>query len=166
MPPWPAVQQQQVTQLLTPLHSVDGHALGLPSRPTPIFAAPAGRAVVHMKQTALSRNRTVRMQGFVPIQQAPSMFLSSSFSIAAGCSLGPEAPLLGGCAFRFTVFACQHLAVCSRVKTHTPAEHVLSVHACPAALCAASTSWLGRAVLGAINLCHSTDGGRTQAGGR
>ena len=90
----------------------------------------------------------VRMQGFVPIQQAPSMFLCSSFSIAAGGSLGPEAPLLGGCGFRLTVFACQHLAVCSRVKTHTPAEHALSIHACPAALCAASTSWLGRAVLG------------------
>jgi hypothetical protein len=36
------------------------------------------------------------VQGFVPIRQAPSMFLCSSFSIAAGGSLGPEAPLLGG----------------------------------------------------------------------
>ena len=36
------------------------------------------------------------VQGFVPINQAPSMFLCSSFSIAAGGSLGPEAPLLGG----------------------------------------------------------------------
>lgn len=37
-------------------------------------------------------------QGFVPIHQAPSMFLCSSFSIAAGGSLGPEAPLLALCA--------------------------------------------------------------------
>ena len=48
-------------------------------------------------------------QGYLPIRQAPSMFLCSSFSIAAGGSLGPEAPLL--------------------------------------ALCAATTSWLGRKVL-------------------
>ena len=41
----------------------------------------------------------VHVQGFVPIQQAPSMFLCSSFSIAAGGSLGPEAPLLGGFCF-------------------------------------------------------------------
>ena len=47
-------------------------------------------------------------QGYLPIRQSPSMFLCSSFSIAAGGSLGPEAPLL--------------------------------------ALCAATTSWLGRKV--------------------
>ena len=49
-----------------------------------------------------------RAQGYLPIRQSPSMFLCSSFSIAAGGSLGPEAPLL--------------------------------------ALCAATTSWLGRKV--------------------
>lgn len=40
----------------------------------------------------------IHAKGFLPINQAPSMFLCSSFSIAAGGSLGPEAPLLALCA--------------------------------------------------------------------
>lgn len=40
----------------------------------------------------------LRRQGYVPIRQAPAMFLCSTFSIAAGGSLGPEAPLLALCA--------------------------------------------------------------------
>ncbi|CAM9457455.1 unnamed protein product [Chrysoparadoxa australica] len=35
--------------------------------------------------------------GYVPIGQTPSMVLCSLFSIAAGCSLGPEAPLVAIC---------------------------------------------------------------------
>lgn len=37
-------------------------------------------------------------KGYIPIQQAPSQFLCSSFSIASGASLGPEAPILSICA--------------------------------------------------------------------
>jgi hypothetical protein len=89
----------------------------------------------------------VHVQGFVPIQQAPSMFLCSSFSIAAGGSLGPEAPLLGGCGF-LQSSNVNIWQLCSCVNTHAQAQHFVSIHACPAALCAASTSWLGRTVLG------------------
>lgn len=37
-------------------------------------------------------------KGFIPIKQAPSMFLCSTFSIVSGSSLGPEAPILCICA--------------------------------------------------------------------
>lgn len=52
-------------------------------------------AVQSSKTEAWKEVDILVLQGFVPIQQAPSMFLCSSFSIAAGGSLGPEAPLLG-----------------------------------------------------------------------
>ncbi|KAK9806589.1 hypothetical protein WJX73_005358 [Symbiochloris irregularis] len=39
----------------------------------------------------------VHKRGYIPIKQAPSMFICSSFSISAGGSLGPEAALLALC---------------------------------------------------------------------
>ena len=41
--------------------------------------------------------RNIHEQGFIDVRQSPSMFLCSTFSIAAGGSLGPEAPLLALC---------------------------------------------------------------------
>lgn len=41
--------------------------------------------------------RDIHEQGYISISKAPSMFLCSTFSIAAGGSLGPEAPLLALC---------------------------------------------------------------------
>lgn len=42
--------------------------------------------------------KNIHERGLIPIKQAPSMFLCSAFSITAGGSLGPEAPLLALCA--------------------------------------------------------------------
>ena len=41
--------------------------------------------------------RDIHEKGYISISKAPSMFLCSTFSIAAGGSLGPEAPLLALC---------------------------------------------------------------------
>ncbi|MCJ1242616.1 Ankyrin repeat and BTB/POZ domain-containing protein 1 [Varicellaria rhodocarpa] len=41
--------------------------------------------------------RDIHEKGYISITKAPSMFLCSTFSIAAGGSLGPEAPLLALC---------------------------------------------------------------------
>ncbi|KAK9821879.1 hypothetical protein WJX74_008487 [Apatococcus lobatus] len=41
--------------------------------------------------------RCIHRKGSIPIRQAPSMFICSAFSIAAGGSLGPEAALLALC---------------------------------------------------------------------
>lgn len=41
--------------------------------------------------------RDIHEQGYISINKSPSMFLCSTFSIAAGGSLGPEAPLLALC---------------------------------------------------------------------
>ncbi len=41
--------------------------------------------------------RDIHEQGYISIGKAPSMFLCSTFSICAGGSLGPEAPLLALC---------------------------------------------------------------------
>lgn len=42
--------------------------------------------------------KCVHNMGYVPLTNTPSMIVSSLISIAGGCSLGPEAPLLAVCA--------------------------------------------------------------------
>lgn len=51
----------------------------------------------------------IHEQGWIPIKQSPSMFLCSTFSIAAGGSLGPEAPLLALCGASCSWFGRQVL---------------------------------------------------------
>ncbi|GMH39505.1 hypothetical protein BSKO_07403 [Bryopsis sp. KO-2023] len=41
--------------------------------------------------------QTVHSEGIIPIKTAPAMYLCSTFSIVAGASVGPEAPVLAVC---------------------------------------------------------------------
>ena len=41
--------------------------------------------------------RSIHEEGYLSVSKAPSMFLCSALCIAAGGSLGPEAPLLALC---------------------------------------------------------------------
>ena len=53
--------------------------------------------------------RDIHEKGYISISKAPSMFLCSTFSIAAGGSLGPEAPLLALCGASCSWFGRQVL---------------------------------------------------------
>eukprot|EP01024_Parvocaulis_polyphysoides_P059062 TRINITY_DN6376_c1_g1_i4.p1 TRINITY_DN6376_c1_g1~~TRINITY_DN6376_c1_g1_i4.p1 ORF type:complete len:548 (-),score=50.44 TRINITY_DN6376_c1_g1_i4:628-2271(-) len=49
--------------------------------------------------------KCVHERGYIPVKQAPSMFLCSAFSINAGGSLGPEAPCVALCGAAISFFS-------------------------------------------------------------
>eukprot|EP01026_Neomeris_dumetosa_P058271 TRINITY_DN54095_c0_g2_i1.p1 TRINITY_DN54095_c0_g2~~TRINITY_DN54095_c0_g2_i1.p1 ORF type:complete len:599 (+),score=49.71 TRINITY_DN54095_c0_g2_i1:2-1798(+) len=49
--------------------------------------------------------KCVHHRGYIPVKQAPSMFLCSAFSINAGGSLGPEAPCVALCGAAISFFS-------------------------------------------------------------
>ena len=88
--------------------------------------------------------RDIHEKGYISISKAPSMFLCSTFSIAAGGSLGPEAPLLALCGASCSWFGRQvlhykgqKLRNCALLGTdlEQPQTQVLHICACHSIVC-------------------------------